>query len=193
VIAFAVGLFGAIILSLRSSETTVPDVVGKDRNAAENLLSSAHLNFRVRATRPVSDAKPDTVLIQIPNAGVVVKVGQTVAVDISRAAREGEKSTSVSSEASEKQTENTNESANTNESTSSNENKPRRPRNANANANSNSNRSRPANSNRSGAANDNRSTNSAGGNTNRRPITNVNHPAAGSTNTNRRPRPSPTP
>ena len=71
-IAFSVGLFGAIVLSLRSSETTVPDIVGKDRTAAENAIVTAGLNFRVRATRAVSDSKPNTVLIQVPNSGVVV-------------------------------------------------------------------------------------------------------------------------
>ena len=37
---------GAIYLSLRSSETRVPDIVGKDRNAAQNTISDAGLNFR---------------------------------------------------------------------------------------------------------------------------------------------------
>ena len=67
--AFSVGLFGAIILSLHSSQTKVPDIMGKDRTSAENAIEAAHLNFRVRAIRPVSDAKPNTVIIQIPNAG----------------------------------------------------------------------------------------------------------------------------
>src|SRR5213079_3674916 len=89
-LAFSFGLIGAIVLSLRSSETKVPDIVGKDRLAAENTISSAGLNFRVRATRPTSEAKPDTVLIQLPHAGEIVKAGQTVAVDISRSSKEGE-------------------------------------------------------------------------------------------------------
>ena len=71
-LAFSFGLIGAIVLSLRSSETKVPDIVGKDRLAAENTISSAGLNFRVRATRPTSEAKPDTVLIQLPHAGEIV-------------------------------------------------------------------------------------------------------------------------
>src|SRR5438552_17827482 len=89
-IAFTLGLLGAIYLSLRSSETRVPDIVGKDRNSAETTISDAGLNFRVRATRATSEAKPDTVLIQLPHAGEVAKVGQTVAVDISRQTKEGE-------------------------------------------------------------------------------------------------------
>src|SRR5215813_3237750 len=89
-IAFTLGLLGAIYLSLRSSETRVPDIVGKDRAAAENTISDAGLNFRVRAERATSEAKPGTVLIQLPHAGEVVKVGQTAAVDVSRATAEGE-------------------------------------------------------------------------------------------------------
>src|SRR2546430_11718459 len=91
-IAFSLGVLGAIYLSLRSSETRVPDILGKDRLTAENTISSAGLNFRVRATRATSDAKPDTVLIQLPHAGEIVKVGQTVAVDLSRASKDGESS-----------------------------------------------------------------------------------------------------
>src|SRR2546423_2716461 len=94
-IAFTLGWLGAIYLSLRSSETRVPDIVGKDRGAAETTISDAGLNFRVRATRATSEAKPDTILIQLPRAGEVVKVGQTVAVDISRPTKEGEPSTPV--------------------------------------------------------------------------------------------------
>src|SRR5207253_9311527 len=89
-LAFILGLLGAIYLSLRSSETRVPDIVGKEREAAESTISSAGLNFRVRAERATADAKPNTVLIQLPHAGEIVKVGQTVAVDISRAAENGE-------------------------------------------------------------------------------------------------------
>src|SRR2546425_11529926 len=110
-IAFSLGLMGAIYLSLRSSETRVPDIVGKDRTAAENTISDAGLNFRVRATRPTSEAKPDTVLIQLPHAGEIVKVGQTVAVDISRPTKEGEVSAPANTNANsntEKKPENDN-------------------------------------------------------------------------------------
>ena len=165
-IAFTSGLLGAIYLSLRSSETTVPDIVGKDRLAAENTISSAGLNFRVRATRPSSEAKPDTVLIQLPHAGEIVKVGQTVAVDISRPTKEGETSTitpSNTNTATEKKPENTNAS---NSSTNSNDNKPKKkPANANSNANSNANGNRNANR----AANQNRNANA-----NRATATNTN-------------------
>src|SRR5712692_9565507 len=151
-VSFLICLLGAIVLSLHSSQTAVPNVVGKDRIAAENEISAARLNFRVRATRPASDAQPNTVLIQIPSAGVIVKVGQTVAVDISRPTKEGENSTTATSNtntASEKRPENTNAS---NSSANSNDNKPKK-KPANTNSNGNSNANRIANQNRDANAN----------------------------------------
>src|SRR5213079_2785072 len=136
-LAFSFGLIGAIVLSLRSSETKVPDIVGKDRLAAENTISSAGLNFRVRATRPTSEAKPDTVLIQLPHAGEIVKVGQTVAVDISRPTKEGEASTPANT--------NTNTEVSTNQQNNSTEN--------NANANKEKKKSVNRNANDNGNAN----------------------------------------
>lgn len=201
-IAFTSGLLGAIYLSLRSSETTVPDIVGQDRLAAENTISSAGLNFRVRATRPSSDAKPDTVLIQLPHAGEIVKVGQTVAVDISRPTKEGESSTTSMPNATPETEPKAEKSSATNAQANSNENKPKRKpvnRNSNdilnANANRLANQNRNANANRTPATNlnlappvpGNFNSNSPGsrGNANRRP---------GNSNTNRRaPVTAPTP
>ena len=91
-VVFLFGLATTVYLSLRSPEVTVPDVLGKDRFEAERILGDAGLNFRVRATRPSSELKADTVLFQLPRAGDVVKVGQTVAMDISRSVKEGEAS-----------------------------------------------------------------------------------------------------
>ena len=153
-IAFSLGLMGAIYLSLRSSETRVPDIVGKDRTAAENTISDAGLNFRVRATRPTSEAKPDTVLIQLPHAGEIVKVGQTVAVDISRPTKEGEVSTPANTNTNtEGSTNQQNNSATENNANTNKEKK--KPANRNANANDNSNRLSNRNQNR----NANRATN----------------------------------
>jgi hypothetical protein len=155
-VAFTLGLLGAIYLSLRSSETKVPDIIGKDRTSAENTISSAGLNFRVRATRPTSEARPDTVLIQLPHAGEIVKVGQTVAVDISRPTKDGESSTSTNSNANantEKKPENTN-SANSNSNSNDNKQK-KKPanKNANDNLNANGNANRPTNRNRNANVN----------------------------------------
>jgi beta-lactam-binding protein with PASTA domain len=152
-IAFSLGLMGAIYLSLRSSETRVPDIVGKDRTAAENTISDAGLNFRVRATRPTSEAKPDTVLIQLPHAGEVVKVGQTVAVDISRPTKEGEVSTPANTNTNTEGTEGSTNQQN-NSSTENNTNKEKKkPANRNNNANDNSNSNRLSNRNQNRNAN----------------------------------------
>jgi len=195
-IAFTFGLLGAIYLSLRSSETKVPDIVGKDRMSAENTISSAGLNFRVRATRPTSEAKPDTVLIQLPHAGEIVKVGQTVAVDISRPTKDGETSTSANANEnsnSDKKQENANT---TNSNANSNDNKKKKAanKNANDNLNANANTNRQANRNRNTNGNANRPTN---GNLNANPAgtpahSNLNSNAkanrgTGNSNTNRRP------
>lgn len=134
-IVFVFGLATTVYLSLRSPEVTVPDVVGKDRFEAERVLGDAGLNFRVRATRPNNELKADTVLFQLPRASEVVKAGQTVAMDISRTAKEGESPEAVSPES---KPEAKAENQNTNESTSANENKPKR-KNANKNDNTNTN------------------------------------------------------
>ena len=171
-IVFVLGLATTVFLSLRSPEVKVPEVVGKERSEAERILGEAGLNFRVRATRPSSQVKADTVLFQLPRGGEVVKVGQTVAMDVSRPAKEGE----TSDVAPEKSPEE--KPTNSNEATSANENKPKRPRNVNKNANDNENAngnalSRNANANR--AATTNRNANN--GNTNRALNTNANRPA----------------
>lgn len=199
-IAFTLGLVGAIYLSLRSSETKVPDIVGKDRTSAENTISSAGLNFRVRATRPSGDAKPDTVLIQLPHAGEIVKVGQTVAVDISRPTKEGETSSTTNENSNtEKKPENVNTE---NPNASSNDNKPKK-KPANKNANDNVNANANANRNRNSNGNANRPTNvnatPAGTpahsnlNANSTPRANSNRGATNSNANRRPPVPAPTP
>ena len=158
-VAFLLGLLGTVYLSLRSPEVKVPDIVGKDRANAESTISEAGLNFRVRATRPIGNSKPDTVLLQLPGAGEMVKAGQTVAVDVSRAAKEGESVTSGGAETkAEKSADNQNDSQS--QATNLNENKPKRVKpvnknaNANDNTNGNANNTRASvNSNRNGNAN----------------------------------------
>jgi hypothetical protein len=137
-LAFLFGLGATVYLSLRSPEVTVPNVVGKDRFEAEQILETSDLNFRVRATRPSNQVKADTVLFQLPRAGEVVKAGQTVAMDISRTAKEGEASEAVvnGKKASEEKAA---ENRNTNLSANDNENRPRRSKNTNKNANENAN------------------------------------------------------
>ena len=180
-VVFLYGVATTVYLSLRSPEVKVPDVVGKDRYDAEKILAEADLKFRVRASRPSNQAKPDTVLFQLPRAGEVVKTGQTVAMDISRPANPGESPETVTpaDEPSENRNTNTNANANANE-------KPKKPKpkndndNLNGNANTNTNR---ANANSNTNTNANRATNS-----NRPP--NVNRPNANTTidNVNATPR-----
>ena len=200
-IAFTLGLLGAIYLSLRSSETRVPDIVGKDRNSAETTISDAGLNFRVRATRATSEAKPDTVLIQLPHAGEIVKVGQTVAVDISRQTKEGEPSTPVNANENANKQENSSASSANNSNANSNRKKPAN-RNGNENLNGNANANRPANRNRNGNTNLNTNTTPVNHNANatgtptrsnlnsNTPARNANRPPV---NVNRRPVTAPTP
>ena len=183
-IAFSFGLLGAIYLSLRSSETRVPDIIGKDRSAAETTISDAGLNFRVRAERATSEAKPGTVLIQLPHAGEMVKVGQTVAVDISRPTKDGEVSTPSNS--------NSNANANAsptgeeNNSTANNSNanaNKKKPANRNANDNLNANRATNRNQNRNTNGNANSNATPAHTNSNTTPA----NRATTNTNANRRP------
>jgi len=145
-VAFSFGLAGAIYLSLRSSETRVPNVIGKDEKSAEATISDAGLNFRVRARRATSEAKPDTVLIQLPYAGEIVKVGQTVAVDISRPTANGESAAPANTNANTS-TENKNENTSTNSSATATPTPRRKPANKNANDNANANAAANRNSN----------------------------------------------
>ena len=188
-LAFSLGLLGAIYLSLRSSETRVPDVVGKDRTAAETTIEEAGLNFRVRATRATAEAKPDIVLIQLPAAGVTVKVGQTVAVDISRASANGESTTPDT--ANDNASNNQNQNANTTSSSASPSPTPKKRPSPRANSNANGN----ANAN---ATNRNRNANAVIPNSNRAPApattgnSNESTPRpVRNTNANRRPAPTP--
>lgn len=165
-VVFLFGVATTVYLSLRSPEVKVPDVVGKDRFEAEKILAEADLKFRVRATRPSNQAKPDTVLFQLPRPGEVVKTGQTVAMDVSRAAKEGETPENVTPDEPP-------ENRNTNASSNGNENRPRRPRNRNANDNANSNKNANGNTNR--PLNVNRPNANAGAaNVNATPRSNVN-------------------
>jgi hypothetical protein len=195
-IAFTLGLLGAIYLSLRSSETRVPDIVGKDRTAAESTISDAGLNFRVRATRATAEAKPDTVLIQLPHAGEIVKVGQTVAVDISRASSNGESSTPTPANTNTT-VESKNDNSNTNAADNANDNKPKKKpanKNANDNAISTANRNQNRNANRATTENTNanRTVTPPAGNANL-PGANANRAPRNVNNNRRPPAAAPTP
>jgi beta-lactam-binding protein with PASTA domain len=183
-VVFLFGLATTVYLSLLSPEVTVPEVVGKDRFEAEQILADAGLNFRVRATRPSSELNANTVLFQLPRAGEVVKVGQTVAMDISRSAKEGEAS---EAKVEEKKPEEQTSNQNANSSATTNDNKPKRkPVNSNSNANANGNRN--ANANRPAVnRNINANSNAAGSNSNRPGLIINNNRSGGNQNVNSRP------
>jgi hypothetical protein len=184
-VVFLFGVATTVYLSLRSPEVKVPEVVGKDRFEAERILADADLKFRVRATRP-SKSNPDTVLFQLPRAGEVVKAGQTVAMDISRATKEGETPESVTPDEPV-------ENRNTNSSANINENKPKKPRPKNTNENANGNTNRAINANRANAnaspANANATPRA---NVNRAALPNVNSRPAAANDNRRPPAPRPT-
>src|SRR5215813_5059047 len=192
-IVFLFGVATTVYLSLRSPEVKVPDVVGKNRFDAEKILADADLKFRVRATRPSTEAQPDTVMFQLPRAGEVVKAGQTVAMDISRLAKAGESSEKVTPDEPA-------ENRNTNSAANSNENKPKRPKpkntNENANGNTNNNANKSINANNANRAN----VNTGAVNANATPRANVNRVNPANANTrpaavddNKRPVPRATP
>ena len=187
-LVFLFGVATTVYLSLRSPEVKVPDVVGKNRFDAEKILADADLKFRVRASRPSNEVPRDTVMFQLPRAGEVVKTGQTVAMDISRATKEGESSEKVTPDEPS-------ENRNTNSTKNTNENKPKRPRpkntNENANGNTNGNTNKSINANRANANTVNANA-TPRSNVNRIDPKNANtRPAAA--NDNKRPVPRPTP
>ena len=167
IVAFIFGMLATVYLSLRTAEVKVPDVLGKDRLTAENMLDEAGLKIRVRGARASAET-PDTVLSQLPEAGQIVKVGIPVAVEISRAPKEGE-SVPVKEEFKEEQekpAENGNANANQSTATNQNQNQNRSQKNKNRNANNansknanNSNNANGANANRAPNANGNRNAN----------------------------------
>ena len=208
-VAFAFGLLTTIYLSLRSPNIQVPEVVNQSYLDGERTLSKAGLDIRERAKRYKAGVEPGQILDQSPRPGEVVKAGQTVAVVVSRAPKEGEKPPDeavIEERREERGTEaldqnknqNANRRRNTNRNTNGNANS-----NAAANANSgananaggrnansanagNRNANAPRGSNQNANAGRPRNSNLSPTNSNTRPrTTNSARPAA--TNANRRP------
>ncbi|HKC65016.1 MAG TPA: PASTA domain-containing protein [Pyrinomonadaceae bacterium] len=170
VVLFLFGMVGTVYLSLRTREVKVPDITGKDRYAAEQMLENAGLKMRVRGTRP-SASKPDVVLNQVPEAGLTVKEGIPVTVQVSRLPKEGESVPTAEEEAQQENANNTAENANANQASTANQNQNQsqnqnKPKNKNKNSN-NSNNKNSNNSNNANKANQNRNANSSNMNTNR--------------------------
>ncbi len=206
-VAFAFGLLATVYLSLHSPNIQVPEVVNQSYLDGEKTLSKAGLDIRERAKRYKPGVEPGRILDQSPRSGEVVKAGQTVAVVVSRAPKEGEKppDEAVAEERREERgtealdqnkNQNANRRRNTNRNTNGNQN-------ANANSGSNSNgRAGNANNGNSGNRNANtarnsnlnanagrpRNSNLAPANSNSRPRTTNSARPAGA-NANRRPNP----
>ena len=211
-VAFAFGLLTTIYLSLRSPNIQVPEVVNQSYFDGEKTLSKAGLDIRERAKRYKAGVEPGQILDQSPRPGEIVKAGQTVAVVVSRAPKEGEKPPDeavIEERREERGTEaldqnknqNANRRRNTNRNTNGNANA--NAANANSGANSNAgNRNTNANNGNAGNRNANaprnsnqnlnsgrqRNSNQVPTNSNTRPrTTNSARPVA--TNANRRPNP----
>jgi beta-lactam-binding protein with PASTA domain len=186
-VAFAFGLLTTIYLSLRSPNIQVPEVVNQTYFDGEKTLSKAGLDIRERAKRYKPNVQPGVILDQSPHSGEVVKAGQTVAVVVSRAPKEGEKPPDEVV-AEERREERGTEALDQNKNQNSN-----RRKNTNRNANGNLNANAAANKNASSNANENRreGTDNAGNanlagnrNTNSARNTNANSNAARSRNSN---------
>jgi hypothetical protein len=159
-VAFAFGLLTTIYLSLRSPNIQVPEVVNQTYFDGEKTLSKAGLDIRERAKRYMPNVQPGVILDQSPHAGEVVKAGQTIAVVVSRAPKEGEKPPDEAV-AEERREERGTEALDQNKNQNSN-----RRKNTNRNANGNQN-SNAANANAARNENGNsREENSNAGNTN---------------------------
>jgi beta-lactam-binding protein with PASTA domain len=177
-VAFAFGLLTTIYLSLRSPNIQVPDVSGKTYFDGEKVLSKAGLDIRERAKRFKPEVPPGVILDQSPHAGETVKEGQTVAVVVSRAPKEGEQPPDEAV-AEERKAERGTEGLDENRNTNSNRRKPTN-RNANANSNANANANSSLNSNENGG-----SRNANGGNANNKNAGNKNSNGGLNTNTRR--------
>ena len=138
-VAFTFGLVATVYLSLRSPKIQVPDVVNQQYMEGETTLEKSGLSIRERAKRYKPDVPPGVILDQSPRAGEVVKAGQTIAVVVSRARKEGEQPPSEEV-AEERKKEETGATKNRNSDESKNENRERRNKNKNSNANLNGNK-----------------------------------------------------
>jgi hypothetical protein len=213
-VAFAFGLVSTIYLSLRSPDISVPEVVNQSYFDGEKTLARVGLDIRERAKRYKPGVEPGRILDQSPRAGEVIKGGQTVAVVVSRAPKEGEKppDEAVAEERREERgtealdqnknqnanrrrntNRNTNGNANANANASANSNARAntnsggRPENTNGGANRNANATRPSNSNAN--AQRPRNSNQTPTNSNSRPRTTTNSARPAGANANRRPNP----
>jgi beta-lactam-binding protein with PASTA domain len=190
-VAFAFGLLTTIYLSLRSPNIEVPAVVDQTYFDGEKTLSKAGLDIRERAKRYKPGVQPGVILDQSPRSGEVVKAGQTIAVVVSRAPKDGEKPPDEVV-AEERREERGTEALDQNKNQNANR---RRNTNRNTNGNQNANSNSRSNSNAGGRAENANSANAANRNTNAARNSNLNANAGrprnsnlGAPNSNARPR-----
>jgi hypothetical protein len=156
--AFLTGLVLTVYLSLRSPEIQVPDVVNKTYLEGQAALAQNGLDIRERAKRFKVGVQPGVILDQSPRAGEVVKEGQTIAVVVSRAPKEGEEALAAQAEEARRE-----EEAARAKEQGSNANSNTADPAASANRNDNQNRERRRNANRNANANLNGNRNAAPG------------------------------
>jgi len=194
IVLFILGFLGTIYLSLHTAEVKVPDILGKDRRAGESALDDAGLNIRVARTRASLDKKPDTILWQYPEGGQIVKTGQTIAVEVSRAPKEGE-SVPSSAEGNQQGTDKPPENANANQASATNQNQNQnKPKNKNKNSNNSNNANKNSNNSNANNSNANRNMNANRNVNNSNRSSNTSNANRTSTNANKRPPvPAPSP
>ncbi len=180
-IAFAFGLVLTVYLSLRSPDIKVPEVVNKTYLDGETELARAGLDIRERAKRYKPDVPPGVILDQSPRAGEVIKAGQTVAVVVSRAPKEGEKPPDEAVAEERREERGTQAIV---ENKNGNQNRERR-RSSNRNSNGNANAAGNSNGNREGSNGGSRNTGAANSN-NGRANSNANANRPRTTNSNAR-------
>lgn len=134
--AFAAGLFGVVIFSLRGEEVQVPEIVGKDFSSSEKELAALGLKIKNRATR-YSQQAPNTVLEQSPRPGETVKSGIPIFVTISRAYTEGDEVPVEPEKPMDANTATTNDNEPVNTALTKKDKPKKDPKKANANTNAN--------------------------------------------------------
>lgn len=90
-ILIAVGLLSALVgmrIAVQGNEITVPEILGKSQQEAEELLKAAHLGMQVLATRYDSEVAEQAIVSQSPAPGGRIKEGRNVRVVVSLGVRQ---------------------------------------------------------------------------------------------------------
>jgi len=80
---FALSAAGAIYLAMRQSQVATPDLVGKPLQQAGEIAEKAGLKLHVKNSLYDDRYPPNTVSEQWPQAGMTVKRGQSLRVNVS--------------------------------------------------------------------------------------------------------------